>query len=175
MALQRILDKEFRDQYGGTSRYIDQWQTIFDDPTIDRKLNKMIDRIKDIIQDHPIEQIFIHDKVCKVCEGSLSKFNKLSIALSSRLSNYKGMTLELGESVNVDGRSVTGLDLYKFKFSSQAKGVPFVIQNGTISKSNNRFFFEPKKDYFVAYIGDLAPFRYLATTFNIENERLKGR
>lgn len=135
----------------------------------------MIDKIKDILQEKMIEQIFIHDKKCKICESSLSKFNKLSKALSSRLSNYEGRTLELGEVLSVDGKSVTGFDLYNLKFNNEAKGVPFVIQNATILREGNRYHFEPKQDYFVAYIGDLAPFRYLATTFNIENERLLRR
>jgi len=171
---QSMLDDELHQRYMGR-RGVSKWVAFYGKPSIDRKLNIMLDQIESIVSDLPMEQIMIHRRKCESCKASLPKFRMISNALSDRLPNYKSKILELKECLEIDGErtNITGMHIFQ-KYKDRAKGVPFFIQNAKVSSRKQDFYLEPANDYFVVYVGKLDPFRFLATAFNIENEWIES-
>ena len=85
-------------------------------------------------------------------------------------------TIEIKEKKRIMGVNLTGFDIYKFV---GGKGVPIIIQNFEVKLYNvnnsNIMKINKLKDYFIVYAGEITPFQYLATTFNINNELIESK
>lgn len=167
--LDQLQTNDLRKKNSGMSSHISQWKAFYGKPDIDRKLNFMLDTIQDIVGEGNMNQVFIHDKDCPSCKTSFPKFTMLKKALSKRLKNYSGIEIELDEKIILEGKSTeaTGRGIYEI-FKVDTKGVPFVLQDASVNEDGT---FTLDK-WHVIYIGKLDPFRFLASAFNIENERM---
>lgn len=166
--LEQLQTDDFRNKYAGITTNSSKWQVFYGKENIDRKLNVMLDTIQGIIGDAKIDQILVHRHDCPACQASIPKFGMLKQALHDRIANYSGMEVELNENLRFNGEKLptTGKTIYK-SLQKQTKGVPFIIQNAEVSDDGQVI---PREDWFVSFIGKLTPFRFLATTFNIENQ-----
>ena len=145
-------------------------------------INDMLDEIERKFY-HPsmidIMQIMIHSDDCSVCKKSLPTWDKITSALEKRFgSKYHHMTLEIRESMTVDGIELNGGSLYK---AFNAKGVPFFLQNfssTTLRKGRSRSspgYQISKSEWFKVAEGFLQPFEFLASSFSIENKFVSSK
>lgn len=173
-AFRSIIEKELRKNFQGSDKGSDEWESFYGDHKIDGKINRMIDKVKDLVDGVGLFQLFIHEHECPVCRESIPKFKMIAKSLENRIDGYKSYMIELNEKLRVDGETVKGIDIYReFEKRGETKGVPFVVQNLKLEKSGSEMVLVP--GFYVSYVGKIVPFRFLATTFNIENRYISEK
>ena len=160
-------------------KYVDIFGFGDEEERANSKINEMLDMIeklysKDSMPD--IMQIMVHSADCPHCQKSLPVWEKLVYALEIRLRKYTHATIEMGDEINLGSTKVSGIDLYT-KF--QPNGVPFFLQNFTIEtviKNNNMTIKNLKPSRFdLISVGELQPFNFLATAFDIPNSYIEWK
>jgi hypothetical protein len=125
---------------------------------------------KDAMAD--IMQIMVYSKECPHCQRSLPVWKKLGWALSRRLRNYHHAFMEINDSIDVDGKKLSGANLYT-AYKEHVNGVPFFIQNfeaKDLIKNKSIRIKELSPVFFhVVSVGELQPFQFLASTFGVKN------
>jgi hypothetical protein len=174
-ALDYLEEEDLRRGAAGISEHSSRWRRFYGKESVDRKLNLMLDEVQDLVGEGKISQLLIHDKECPSCRASLPKFEMVAGALTDRLPGYQSAKIELNEVTKLPGASgtVRGMEIFRL-FQDDTKGVPFVIQNAEVVPGPGGGRFSPAEEFFVVFVGKLDPFRFLATSFNIDNLRVQG-
>jgi len=137
-------------------------------PKYDAMISSILDGATSIQNIDRIVNVLIHDKNCPSCKESVPIFLKIGSIVNGIIPTYKYYPIELSQQVSDEtGGKVTGLEIVKH---FNAKGVPFVIQNGTIERVDNIVTFV-ERPFFIQYIGKIDPIRYVSTVFNVDNPR----
>jgi hypothetical protein len=180
----------------------DKYVNVFgygDAESIDNsKINEMFDTIEKLYDNKSkngtmpdIWQIMVYSKDCPHCQNSLPIWEKLAEGLEKRLRKYHHAEIELGDDIEIDGQRITGADLYRTFNSKRIKdvertikdvqrtsGVPFFLQNFKIDEIRTRTVIMKsivETEFHVISVGELAPFSFLATAFEIPNKYIESK
>lgn len=168
------------------SKYVDFFGSSERGSIANASINEMLEEIERLYENGSTPsmlQIFVHDKDCDHCKASRPYWEKLKVALSKRLFKYKGMAVEIMEPVVIDGNplyiddvKMSGGLLYKYY---KATGVPFILQNFKVERlskkgSNGKSMIVNTK-FFISYTGEIQPFSFLSSIFNIPNRWMDFR
>jgi hypothetical protein len=157
------------------TKYVDFFGFSDDGSIKNVKINKMLALIESLYDGDAmpdITQIMVWWQECSTCEKSMPYWAKMTKALTSRLRKYTFMTVEMNESIEIGGYSITGSSLFK-KYGG--KGVPIFLQDfeaRTVMKRRGET--KEKKelvrtDFHIVSEGLLQPFMFLAKSFDIDN------
>ena len=160
------------------------------------KINEMLDVIEKLYSKDSmpeIMQIMVYSKECNHCRDSLPLWKNLVTALSKHLKKYSVTVLnnsddllpeemdvpnaiEMGNEIELGNGKISGLGLLKsFKINS----IPFFLQNFTVDTSLKRSNLMIKSikssEFYVVSVGELQPFGFLATAFDIPNSYIEWK
>lgn len=174
-----------------TGKYADVFGFGEPEEKANAKINEMLDMVEKLYNKGSmpeIMQIMVYSRECGHCRDSLPLWKNLVIAIAKRLKKYSVVTLnesgidllpeeidvpnaiEMGSEIDLGDGKMSGMDLLKtFKVNS----IPFFLQNFTVDTVIKRGNLTIKNlkpsNFYVVSVGELQPFGFLATAFDIPN------
>lgn len=144
-------------------------------------INNMLEEIERLYDKDSmpwIKQIMVHSDTCGHCKKSIPFWEKITESLTARLRHYTHDLIEFNESIVVEGATLTGHDL---AITFKVKGLPFFLQNfkAKVILQKKPYRREVRRlklvPFHVVSVGEIQPFHFLATTFNLNNLNMVRR
>jgi hypothetical protein len=159
------------------------------------KINEMLDEIERLYSKEAMPhvwQIMVHSYGCEHCQASVPMWKELTRALSLRLKRYASAMIEIDGDVEITNSSApideeaainllkeAGLSGIKILQKFDIRSIPFFLQNFTVEMpfKNKSITVKNLKssNFYVVSVGELQPFGFLATAFDMPNSFIEWK